>query len=221
MVVKDEIKRVTRTGEILVQRGIIDQDLLEKAILIQSSETGARRKLGEILVDDLNCDRHQVYRELARIFAFSEIDLDEEELSQERIQFIKGLYEGLDKEDREALIRNNILPFRIDDLRRDTLLVLTDDPTDRDRAQIAKRLGYRHVDLAYVRQEALRRWMETIYPTTNEFLKIIEDSSKSIETIDDGGEEGIDEEALDQEINQSLLTNLVEGCLVEAVRRGV
>ncbi len=221
MAIKDEIKKVTRTGELLVQRGVINQDLLEKAILLQSAETGLHRKLGEILVEDLNCDRHEIYRELARIFAFSEVDLDREELTEYRKQFIKNLYETADKKNCEAFIKNNILPFKIDEERQDTLLVLTDDPTDRERAQIAKTFSYRHVELAYAHREQLKKWIDTIYHTTNEFLQIIEEASNTMETIDDGGgEEGVDEEVLDQEINQSLLTNLIEGCLVEAVRKG-
>jgi len=39
MIVKDEIRKITRTGELLVQRGVIDEELLEKAILIQSTTT--------------------------------------------------------------------------------------------------------------------------------------------------------------------------------------
>jgi type IV pilus assembly protein PilB len=220
-ITKDEIKKVTRTGEILVQRGVIDRDLLEKAILLQSAETGTRRKLGEILVEDLNCDRHEIYRELARIYAFSEVELEKEELTTQRVEFIKTLYEGLSKEERNVLLQNNILPYRIVDDRPDTLLVLTDDPTDRERLILARKLRFRHIELAYARRETILKWIETIYPRTNEFLEIIEETSSTFEAIDDGGgEESIDEEALDQEINQSLLTNLIEGCLVEAVRRG-
>ncbi len=219
MVVKDEIKGATRSGEFLVQRGVIDQELLEKAILLQSAEVGERRKLGEILVEDLNCDRHAIYRELANIYAFSEIELDDEEINERRVQFIKNLYETLEKEDRNLLLTNDILPFRIEDKSSDTLLVLTDDPTDRERVLLAKKLRFRHIEMAYARREAVKKWIETVYPTTNEFLQIIEETT-NIENIDDGGgEESVDEEALDQEINQSLLTNLIEGCLLEATRR--
>jgi type IV pilus assembly protein PilB len=221
MAVKDEIKRVTRTGEILVQRGVIHQELLEKAILLQSAEEGARRKLGEILVEDLNCDRHDIYRELARIYAFSEVDLEKEELDEKKAHFIKDLYETLEKEDRHDLLRHNILPFRLAEGRTDTLLVLTDDPTERERLTLAKKFRYRHIEMAYARAELVKKWIETIYPTTNEFLQIIEESSSTVETLEDDADESIDEEALDQEINQSLLTNLIEGCLVEAVRQGV
>jgi len=220
MVVKDEIKRATRTGEFLVQRGIIDQELLEKAILLQSADIGERRKLGEVLVLDLNCDRHEIYRELARIYAFSEIELDNEDLNERRIQFIKNLYEAIEKEDREKLLLSSILPFKVEDKDRNTLIVLCDDPTDKERVALAKKFRFRHIEMAYARKEVIEKWIDTIYPTTNEFLQIIEENA-NVETIDDeGGDENVDEDVLDQEINQSLLTNLIEGSLVEATRRG-
>jgi type IV pilus assembly protein PilB len=222
MLVREETRKLTRSGELLVQRGVIEAELLEKALIIQSAEPGSRRrKLGEILVVDLGCDRHEIYRELARVYAFSEVDLEKENLTAQRIEFIKSLYESLDKEDRDELLSNNLLPLRVDERRPDTIQVLTDDPTDRDLLNIAKKLRYRHVELAYCRRESLRKWIEKIYPTTNEFLQIIEEASNKIETVGEADEdEKIDEEKLDQEINQSLLTNLIEGCLVEAVRRG-
>jgi type IV pilus assembly protein PilB len=222
MPVREENRRLTRSGDLLVQRGVIDAEVLEKALILQSAETGSkRRKLAEILVEDLGCERHEIYRELARVYAFSEVDLDNENLSAPRIEYIRSLYESLEKEDREELLRNNLLPLRVDERHPETILVLTDDPTDRDYLAAAKKLRFRHIDLAYCRRESIRQWIDKIYPTTNEFLQIIEEASTKIESVDENKEEEkIDEEKLDQEINQSLLTNLIEGCLLEAVRRG-
>jgi len=222
MAVREEIRRSTRSGDLLVERGVIDAETLEKALILQSAEPGSRRrKLGEILVEDLGCDRHEIFRELARIYAFSEVELDKEALTDQKVQFIKSLYETLEKEDRDELLSNRILPYRVDERRPDTLLVLTDDPTDREIRALARRFRYRHIEFAYARREHLRQSLDKVYPITNEFLQIIEEASTQIENIDESEEdEKIDEEKLDQEINQSLLTNLIEGCLVEAVRRG-
>lgn len=222
MPIREETKKITRSGDLLVEHGVIDAEMLEKALILQSSETGSkRRKLGEILVEDLGCDRHEIYRELAKIYAFSEVDLEQETITEQKIAFIKSLYEQLEKADRDELIRNNIIPYKVDERRADTLLVLTDDPTDRELRNLAKKFRFRHLDFSYVRREHLRKWIEAIYPTTNEFLQIIEDVSSQIENFEENEEEEkIDEEKLDQEINQSLLTNLIEGCLVESVRKG-
>ncbi|MFH1861624.1 MAG: ATPase, T2SS/T4P/T4SS family, partial [bacterium] len=222
MPVLEEQKRLNRTGDILLQRGVIDHETLEQAIIIQSTETGAKRKrLGEILVEDLGCDRHKIYRELARLYAFPEVDLEQERLDAERIKFIERMYNSLEKEDREQLLRFNILPLKVDAHNSDMLLVLTDDPADREHLRIAKKFGFRHIEFAYARRDLIVQWIEKVYPTTNEFLQIIEEASSKVETIEhDDKDDGIDEDILDQEINQSLLTNLIEGCLVEAVRRG-
>ncbi len=222
MPIREETKKITRSGDLLVEHGVIDAEILEKALILQSSETGSkRRKLGEILVEDLGCDRHEIYRELAKIYAFTEVDLEHETLTEQKIAFIKSLYETLEKADRDELIRNNIIPYKVDERRADTLLVLMDDPTDRELRNLAKKFRFRHLDFSYARREYLKKWIEAIYPTTNEFLQIIEDVSSQIENFEENEEEEkIDEEKLDQEINQSLLTNLIEGCLVESVRRG-
>jgi type IV pilus assembly protein PilB len=222
MALRDEIRKITRSGELLVQRGVIDADILEKALILQSAESGSkRRKLAEILVEDLGCDRHEIYRELAKLYAFSEVDLEKEVITDQKIAFIKELYESLEKDEREELVTKNLLPFRIDEKRSDTLLVLTDDPTDRELLQLAKKFRYRHIELAYARRELLVKLIDRIYPTTNEFLQIVEEASNKIDNTNEGEEdEKIDEEKLDQEINQSLLTNLIEGCLLEAVRKG-
>ncbi len=222
MVLREETRKFNRSGDLLVQRGVIDTDMLEKALIIQSAEPGAkRRKLGEILVEDLGCDRHEIYRELARVYAFAEVDLEKEALSDQKVQFIKNLYEAVDKEDRDELLRSRILPYSVEEKRPDTLRVLTDDPTDRELMILAKKFRFRHIEFAYSRRESLIKWIERVYPTTNEFLQIIEEASTKIENIEEeDDDEKIDEEKLDQEINQSLLTNLIEGCLMEAVRRG-
>jgi hypothetical protein len=158
MAIKDDIRKVTRTGEILVQRGVIDQEMLDKAMLLQSAELDSRRKLGEILVDDLNCDRHEIYRELARVFAFSEIDLENEEIDEAKTEFVKHIYDTVKKDERSRMLSNNILPYRVEGKRRDTLLVLTDDPTDRDRVLLAKKFGFKYVEMAYSRQEHRRNY---------------------------------------------------------------
>jgi type IV pilus assembly protein PilB len=61
--------------------------------------------------------------------------------------------------------------------------------------------------------------MEQVVPPENEFLKLLANTDVQIESnIEDEG--AVDEEALESEISKSALINLVEGCLVEAVRQG-
>jgi type IV pilus assembly protein PilB len=213
--------KMTRAARMLVDRGFINEANLEKALIIQRSENnGRRRRLAEVLVDDLELDRHTVYSEMARVFAFQEVELMMEALTEQKIEFIKGLYESLDKEVRDELLKNNILPYEVNTRRPDSLLVLTDDPTNRELLNLARKFPFRHIEMAYCRREALSKWKDTIYPPLNEYLQIIQESTAKVETIDTEAEvEALDESKLEQEINKSLLINLVEGALIEAVRR--
>ncbi|MDZ4122219.1 MAG: ATPase, T2SS/T4P/T4SS family, partial [Candidatus Cloacimonadaceae bacterium] len=60
---------------------------------------------------------------------------------------------------------------------------------------------------------------QRIAPVKNEFLELLEEAGLVV--VEDGtsGGDGLDEQALDEEINKSLLVNLFEGALIEAVRR--
>ena len=77
---------------------------------------------------------------------------------------------------------------------------------DRQLAQLSQ-------DHSYV--QAL---IEQVIPRENEFLRLIEDTGLGIDGHED--ENVVDEDALEAEISKSALVNLVEGCLVEAVRQG-
>lgn len=222
MISRADILKMTRAARMLVDRGVIDEDTLEKALVLQNSENGGRRrKLAEVLVEDLQLDRHTVYSEMARVFAFKEIDLDSESLTDQKIEFIKGMFDQVDKETRDELLKNNILPYEVSERRPDSLIVLTDDPTNRELLNLARKFPFRHIDMAYARRESVRKWRDTIYPPTNEYLQLLEESTAKMETIDTEAEaEALDEIKLDQEINKSLLINLIEGALMEAVRRG-
>ncbi len=62
--------------------------------------------------------------------------------------------------------------------------------------------------------------IDIIAPQRNEFLDLLEESGEFIsEVSEDDRDSALDEYALDEEINKSLLVNLFEGCLIEAVRK--
>jgi len=96
--------------------------------------------------------------------------------------------------------------------------VLASDPTDKHIPNLALQLGYAKFDAQYARMEDIDALIDKIAPIKNEFLRILEDMALEEEAAGDR-DEGIDEEALDAEIHKSKLTNLVEACLVEAVRQ--
>jgi len=101
---------------------------------------------------------------------------------------------------------------------RDELAVITPDPTDPEITSVITHLGSRRPEIYYGRLEDIRTILERVCPPTNDFLETFKEGAEPIDLGDE--QETVDEEALDAEINQSMLTNLVEGCLVEGVRQG-
>ena len=67
----------SRFGQLLLKRGVITPDILEKALQIQEEETGPNaRELGKILVHDFNINHDAVYGLLAEMYAFRTIEID-------------------------------------------------------------------------------------------------------------------------------------------------
>ncbi|HUT03180.1 MAG TPA: type II/IV secretion system protein, partial [bacterium] len=114
-----------RFGSALVDNGVIDEEILDKALQIQSSEVEAtRRKLGEILVQDLGVDRHRVYKEIANIYAFRTIELTEGDLEEDGIRFISDLMDSISGEMRGYLISKKVLPYKLHPVKHGVLIVV-------------------------------------------------------------------------------------------------
>jgi len=214
------VARKTLIGEILKEKGLVDSKTLVKALEIQSREpVSARRKIGEILVTEFEINRHNIYKEIAQIYGFQEIVLDGFKPDNKQIDFIKSLIENLDKKDKDLIVKHRIIPFKISDEKNDVLIILAADPTDRNIPDLVVHFGFNKYDVVYSKLEDIDNLISKIAPLKNEFLQILEEMSMEME-IPVEKEDGLDEEALDAEIHQSKLTNLVEGCLIEAVRQG-
>lgn len=80
-------------GDLLVEKEIISADQLLSALEIISRETHEkRRKLPQVLVDDLHINRDLIYDEIADYYAFKRLQIDPEHVDDEGLAFIrKGL----------------------------------------------------------------------------------------------------------------------------------
>lgn len=218
-----EIDITDKIGYTLLKKGIIDFETLEKSLKLKDSEENKknRKNLGQILVSEFGADHDAVFREVANLYAFREVYLADENLDENRIAFIKKLVDSLPDQQREMMIQSKMLPLKYDERQTDKLIIIAADPTDRNLPVVARSFNVKKYEICYVRLKDLQNLMEKVAPKQNEFLKMLEDSA--ITVTEEGGtaDEAIDEEALEAEINKSALVNLFEGCLVEAVRRGV
>ena len=117
------------------------------------------------------------------------------------------------------LIQSKMLPLKFDEKQPDKLIIICTDPTDRNIPVIARNFNAKKYEVTYVRLKELQNLLEQVIPPQNEFLKLLEDNQITVDTSQDDAT--VDEEALEAEISKSALANLIEGCIVEAVRRDV
>jgi len=219
-----EIDITDKIGYTLLKKGIIDFETLEKSLKMKDSDDNKknRKNLGQILVSEFGADHDAVFREVANLYAFREIYLADEKTDEARIAFVKKLVDALPDTQRDMMIQAKMLPFKYDERQADKLIIIAADPTDRNLPVVARSFNVKKYEICYVRLKDLQGLMEKVAPAQNEFLKLLQQEGSV--NIDEGAgkdDEGVDEDVLEAEINKSALVNLFEGCLVEAVRRGV
>jgi len=214
-----DIDITDKIGYTLLKKGIIDYETLEKSLHARESEDRKnRRNLGQILVNDFHVDHDLVFREVANLYAFREVYLNDEVIDEPRIEFIKKYVEALPDNYRDLLIQTKVLPLRFDEKQTDKLILIAADPTDRNIPVIARNFGVKKYEVCYCRLRDFTSLVEQVVPIQNEFLKLLADADVEMQTAED--DSAVDEEALESEISKSALVNLIEGALVEAVRQG-
>ncbi len=168
-------------------------------------------------------NREAIYAEAAKIYAFRE-----EAISADSVEgdFVKRLVEGFSAENRDELLALQLLPIRYEvDPERGVLrlIIVSQDPTAPDVLRLVHRLGLEDYELRYAPESKIIPLLRTLFPQRNEYLERMQEEKWAYElgaSFEEGKQQLIDEEAIEAEINRSGLINLVEACLVEAVRLG-
>ncbi|MGM0507539.1 MAG: GspE/PulE family protein [Bacteroidota bacterium] len=205
-------------GTLLLGRGVITEDQHQKAneILDREPEDSTRR-LGQILYQDLQLDRHQIMKEIAKIYAFEEVFEGLDELPSDSVDQIRALMEELPEEIIDDLAYNKAVPVR---KNGSTWVIAAADPADPALSSILARLNLNQTVIAYCRYELIDSALASVYEQKNEFLDLLEEIEYE-ETDVQSADDTLNEEEIEAEINQSMLNSLVEGMLVEAVRQDV
>lgn len=205
-------------GTLLLGRGVITEDHLLKANEILDLEPeDSTRRLGQILYQDLEYDRHTIMKEIASIYAFEEVFEGLDQLPKEHVEQIRGLIDQLPEEVVDDLVYNKTIPVR---KSGSSWVFASADPADPSLSSILTRLNLNQVVIAYCRYELIDSLLSTVYEQKNEFLDLLEEIEYE-ETDVQSADDTLNEEEIEAEINQSMLNSLVEGMLVEAVRQGV
>lgn len=208
----------SRLGEILLEEGIIDQSTLKKALEIQESSSNTRR-LEDILVSDFNIDHDAIFGTLANLYAFRTYRVNPEELDKTQIRHTREILSKFPDEFKKELTFHRVLPYQVSYGARNKLLVLAANPTDKIVEKIPLLTEFKKYEVVYTPLKTIEELIDIISPQENEFLDLLKETTIEPEISEEPQVGEFDEYSLDEEINRSLLVNLYEGCLIEAVRR--
>jgi type IV pilus assembly protein PilB len=213
------LEMTDKIGYLLFKKGIIDGQMLEKALTAKANDKSKiKRNLAQILVQDFKFDHDVIFREVAILYAFRELETRPEEVPESRLESIKGMIVGNGDSIKQQILEHKIIPFMFDERNKDKLIIAAIDPTDRNIPKIAFGLNAKKYEVIFIKKQDYEKLINIILPPENEFLKAMEENLQ-LDT-DEREDSSLDEQELDAEINKSALINLVEGALVEGVRRG-
>jgi len=210
-----------KVGYILFKKGIIDTTVLEQALTMKANDTSKIKKnLAQILVQEFKYDHDVIFKEVANLYAFREVEATPEVLTQQRQEFIKQTILGAGDAMKQLMLQVKAIPFMYDERQKDKLLLASIDPTERNIPKIAFGLNAKKYEVMFIKQRDFDKLAEKLFPPENEFLKKLEDMPSDF-ALDDQPEQTDDEAEIEAEINKSALINLIEAALVEGTRKGV
>ncbi len=207
-------------GISLVKRNVVDYETLEKALKIKKlGAPGGNRSLAQILVEDFNIEHNKIYSELATLYGFKRIELKNEIIDDTRIEFIRRIWDKLPENIRGVMEKEKILIYKHTAESPTNYIFVAVDPTSRYLPSLARAVGASGYEAYYISPDDFDALMYKVFPPENEYLKMLEEAGIEIQE-EEGEEDSLEDESLDAEINKSVLVNLVEGMLIDAVRRG-
>ena len=214
------LEMTDKIGYLLFKKGIIDAQMLERALQAKANDKSKiKRNLAQILVQDFQFDHDLIFREVAILYAFRELETRPEEIPDSRLESIRNMINGAGDSLKQEMLQHCIIPFMFDERNKDKLIIAAIDPTDRNIPKIAFGLNAKKYEVIFINKKDYEKLIEIIVPPENLFLKAMEEESHL--DLGDEDEASLDEQELDAEINKSALINLVEAALVEGVRKGV
>jgi type IV pilus assembly protein PilB len=214
------LEMTDKIGYLLFKKGIIDAQMLERALNAKANDRSkVKRNLAQILVQDFKFDHDLIFREVAILYAFRELETRPEEIPESRLELIRNMINSSGEGLKDEMLKNSIIPFMFDDRNKEKLIIAAIDPTDRNIPKIAFGLNAKKYEVIFINKKDYEKLINIILPPENLFLKAMQEDS-NLDLGDEGDESSLDEQELDAEINKSALINLVEAALVEGVRKG-
>ena len=122
--IETNLEMTDKIGYLLFKKGIIDSTILEKALQAKANDKSKiRRNLAQILVQDFNFDHDRIFREVAILYAFRELDTKPSEIPEERIGTIRKMIDEAGNSLKELMLKYFVIPFMYDERIKDKLIL--------------------------------------------------------------------------------------------------
>ena len=211
-------------AQYLVRNEYFDLETMQKAEKKMEQYGGnSASALARVLEIEFGAAHDTVYEALSIHYAFPTFKKSIEEIPEVQLEACKQVLDSMrrdsDEDFKRKLLFHKILPFGVHKSNRDLLRVLATDPTNKVIQEITTRTQFHRLEIYWAPQKTIEDIIALVAPQKNEFLQLLEEAGQIVNEAATQEVEVLDEQALDEEINKSLLVNLFEGCLIEAVRR--
>jgi type IV pilus assembly protein PilB len=210
---------LTKFGLFLVDKGYFAKDFIDK-VNLRLHEFGdtSPSAMARLLVTEYKVSHDTVYEALSKLYAFAILDIETETMEMAQVNQLKDLLQKFPDDFRKKLFLHKVFPYKLHNSSRETLVVLAADPTDKILQDIPLQTTFKRYEIAWTRLKSIEDLIQKIAPQKNEFLELLEEAGDVILDIEKDDNE-VSEQELEEQINKSLLVNLFEGALVEAVRK--
>ncbi len=218
-VIDAQLEMTDRIGYQLLKKGIIDIKILESALKVKNEDDAKlKRNLAQILVTEFNFDHDLVFREVALLYAFKEINLNDADFTEERFKNIKKIFRGYNEDTRNLLLEHKVIPYKYDQKIKGKLILAATDPTDRVLNKIAYALNLKKFEINYIRMADYQRIIKMIFPPADKLSVLLEEDVADIRIED---QTAYPESAvIEDEIKKNSLLDLIEAILAGAVKKG-
>jgi type IV pilus assembly protein PilB len=187
---------------------------------MEEMEEKTPSSMAKILVNDFNLDHDIVFEKLAEMYAFRKVEIDVSTLAEGQLDDIQSLLNEFSTDFRKKMLYHKLIPYHIIEGTQNTLLILAADPTNKIAKEIPKESIFKKFEIAYCPLAQLNKLVQAVSPEKNEFLELLEASSEEVLDFTEEKKEKVDEVELENKITKSVLVNLYEAALLEAVRKG-
>ncbi|MCB5252195.1 MAG: GspE/PulE family protein [Candidatus Cloacimonadaceae bacterium] len=214
----------SKFAQYLVENEFFTEETMQKAEKKMKEYGGSSASaLARVLEIEFGAPHDMVYEALAIHYAFPLYKKSIEEIADKQLDACKSVLDSMrrdsDEEFKRRLLFHKILPFGLQKGSRDILKVLASDPTNQVIQEITSRTQFKRLEIVWAPVKTIDEIIERVAPQKNEFLQLLEEAGQVLGDLEENKTVELDEQELDEEINKSLLVNLFEGCLIEAVRK--